>query len=240
MKTLLALALLAAGCAAAEGDPKTTTPVGGGPLVLELFTSQGCSSCPPADKLVSELAATKGGRVLAPLSFHVDYWNGLGWADPYSSAAWTQRQHGYAYALGDKSVYTPELVVGGAAGMVGSWRDRITTAIAAAPRVDLLAATATWKLDAVEVAATAPAGTEVWVAVWGRHDEHRDPARRERRHHDGQRSRGAPVRARRGGRAARDGARPARSGVARCGAVAFAQPKGGGRIVASALLPMAR
>ncbi len=164
---LAATLLVISACSAAEGDPRPATPhVGGGPLVLELFTSQGCSSCPPADQLLAKLAREPGARPLAPLSFHVDYWNGLGWADPFSSAAWTDRQRAYSDALHDDRVYTPELVVGGISGMVGSQATPITQAIAAAPRVDLLPATATWRADRLEVTATAPAGADVFVAVW--------------------------------------------------------------------------
>ncbi len=135
----------------------------GGPLILELFTSQGCSSCPPADRLLSTFAKDPD---LAPLSFHVDYWNGLGWADPYSSETWTERQHMYARALNDTRVYTPELVIGGAVGLVGSSTGQINMAIAKAPRPALLAATATWKADAVEITTTAPTDAEVLVAVY--------------------------------------------------------------------------
>src|SRR5215813_14463236 len=116
----LALVAVAAGCEAAS--PSSAAAPENGPLVLELFTSQGCSSCPPADRLLSKLAAagSLGDRALAPLSFHVDYWNELGWADPFSLPAWTERQHLYAQAIGDDRVYTPELVVGGGAGVIGS------------------------------------------------------------------------------------------------------------------------
>lgn len=86
------------------------------PVVLELFTSQGCSSCPPADALLGELSHEPG--VIA-LAWHVDYWNGLGWRDPYASAAWTKRQRAYAQRLGEE-VYTPALVVNGTAMVVGS------------------------------------------------------------------------------------------------------------------------
>ncbi len=134
-----------------------------GPLVLELFTSQGCSSCPPADKLLATFA--KDGS-LAPLSFHVDYWNGLGWADPYSKEEWTERQHMYARALGDSRVYTPELVIGGAAGMVGSSTGQIQVAISKASRPALLAATATWSGDAVTIKSEVPPGTEVLIAIY--------------------------------------------------------------------------
>ena len=105
----LCLGLLVA-CTRADGEPRPTAvePSRGpaaaeGPLVLELFTSQGCSSCPPADELLARLAraGSLGDRPLAPLSFHVDYWNDLGWADPYSSPAWTERQRQYSRAISD-------------------------------------------------------------------------------------------------------------------------------------------
>jgi hypothetical protein len=161
MRTLLPLVLLT-GCAAAEaGGPQ-------GPLVVELFTSQGCSSCPPADQIVAKLAesGTASGRPVLPLSFHVDYWNDLGWADPYSLPAWTQRQHDYANSLGDDRVYTPELVVGGATGMVGSQATKVAAAIASAPKQDILPATAKWDADRVAVTATAPANADVLVAIY--------------------------------------------------------------------------
>ncbi len=100
------------------------------PLVLELFTSQGCSSCPPADELLVELAADH--PELLPLAFHVTYWNALGWHDPYSLDAATRRQSGYAAVLRQDSVYTPELVVDGRRGVVGSDRQAVGSAIDAA------------------------------------------------------------------------------------------------------------
>jgi hypothetical protein len=159
-------ALLVA-CARAEGDPRVASAAEG-PLVLELFTSQGCSSCPPADRLLSRLARAGkvGDRVVAPLSFHVDYWNDLGWSDPYSLPAWSERQRDYARVLADDRVYTPELVIGGASGMVGSNASAVSAAIQRAPRLALLPATAAWTRDAVTITATAPADAEVWVAVW--------------------------------------------------------------------------
>ncbi len=98
-------------------------------VVAELFTSQGCSSCPPADVLLRELADRPG--VLA-LGFHVTYWNSLGWADPYSLPGATARQQHYAGLLGDDSVYTPELVVDGRQGVVGSDRDAVLAALSVA------------------------------------------------------------------------------------------------------------
>lgn len=141
-----------------------------GPLVIELFTSQGCSSCPPAEQLLARLTAagSLGDRALAPLAFHVDYWNDLGWVDPYSSATWSERQHQYARAIGDGRVYTPQLVVGGAAGVVGSDLAAVTDAVRRAARPAALAATAEWTRaePIVTIAATAPADAEVWAAVW--------------------------------------------------------------------------
>ena len=104
--------------------------------VVELFTSQSCSSCPPADALLAELAAQPG--VLA-LGLHVDYWNRLGWRDPYSSAAFTGRQRRYASLLQDESIYTPELVVDGSRGVVGSDRAAVAAAMraAAGPKVGM-------------------------------------------------------------------------------------------------------
>jgi hypothetical protein len=97
------------------------------PVVVELFTSQGCSSCPPADALLGELA--RRPEVVA-LAWHVDYWNHLGWLDPYASAEWTNRQRRYAHLLNDE-VYTPALVVNGARMVVGSDRSAVQAAMAA-------------------------------------------------------------------------------------------------------------
>lgn len=91
------------------------------PVVVELFTSQGCSSCPPADGFFEQLAARDD--VLA-LSLHVDYWDYIGWEDTFGSPANTARQRGYAAAAGRKMVYTPQMVVNGADHVVGSrYRD---------------------------------------------------------------------------------------------------------------------
>src|SRR6185503_2394233 len=153
-------------CARAESEPRALGPEG--PTVLELFTSQGCSSCPPADRLVSRLASAGmlGDRPVAPLSFHVDYWNDGGWADPYSLPAWTERQRQYSEKLGDDRVYTPEMVIGGASGVVGSNAARVTQAVQRSARPALLPATAAWSKGEVTISATAPKDADVWVAVW--------------------------------------------------------------------------
>ena len=96
--------------------------------VIELFTSQGCSSCPPADKLLAELA--KRDDIIA-LSYNVDYWDYLGWKDTLASPANTKRQYAYARARGDGKVYTPQVIVDGLRHVVGSRADKITSALAA-------------------------------------------------------------------------------------------------------------
>ena len=99
-------------------------------IVLELFTSQGCSSCPPAEDLLRTLSRSdRHGANLIPLRFHVDYWNYLGWKDPYSRAEWSDRQSEYRDALGGSTLYTPQLVVQGQFEMVGSDERRIRQAL---------------------------------------------------------------------------------------------------------------
>ena len=99
------------------------------PAVVELFTSQGCSSCPPADAYIGELAQRRD--VLA-LAFHVDYWDDLGWRDRFSLGMSTDRQRAYSAAVGRSSVYTPQVVIDGQDAFVGTDRRRIGGALAAA------------------------------------------------------------------------------------------------------------
>src|SRR5579859_3086720 len=99
------------------------------PAVVELFTSQGCSSCPPADAFLGELA--QSGRVIA-LAYHVDYWDNLGWKDPFASPSGTQRQRLYGHALGLPGIYTPQMVVDGQTDVVGSDRRSVQAALAGA------------------------------------------------------------------------------------------------------------
>src|SRR6202035_5186032 len=115
-----ATSLASAGASAAER-----------PVVVELFTSQGCSSCPPANAYLNEMARDR--RDVLPLAFHVTYWDRLGWKDPFSLNEATERQDRYGHRFGDGS-YTPEMVVDGAAGMAGSDRSDVASAIEKAKR----------------------------------------------------------------------------------------------------------
>jgi hypothetical protein len=183
-KILVALSLLAGLCALAffttTGDaaPPKPAPAAGGPVVLELFTSQGCSSCPPADRLLTRLAQDGAlkDRVI-PLSFHVDYWDYIGWQDPFASARWSERQREYGRAFRSNRIYTPQLVVNGKSECVGSQekvvRQQIAAALAAAPagRVSLEAAPAD-AADRLRVRVGAEMQTaaaphlDLWVVVW--------------------------------------------------------------------------
>lgn len=116
---LAALAVLAAPARAAERPP----------IVVELFTSQGCNSCPPADAYLGELAQRPG---LLALAFHVDYWNYIGWTDPFGRPWSSARQKGYQKSLNERFVYTPQMVVNGAAQGIGSERGTIEALLRAA------------------------------------------------------------------------------------------------------------
>ena len=120
---LLASVLAAAGSTVpSTADASSRPDPEAAPVLVELFTSEGCSSCPPADALLAELAAlpaVEGARVV-PLGYHVTYWDRLGWRDRFSDPAWTARQEDYARALGEASVYTPQAIVDGRIALVGS------------------------------------------------------------------------------------------------------------------------
>lgn len=105
-----------------------------GVAVVELFTSEGCSSCPPAEAVLGELsaAAEREKEPVYCLAFHVDYWNRLGWADPFSSAAFSQRQSDYARVYQMDQVYTPQMIVNGTTQFTGSDRAAAKRAIGAA------------------------------------------------------------------------------------------------------------
>lgn len=124
-RALLPLILLALLGPAAGRSAEPARPL----VVVELFTSQGCSSCPPADQYLGELAQEPG--VLA-LSYHIDYWNYIGWTDPFAAKFATERQRAYARSLHLRYVYTPQMVVDGVAESAGSERPAIARLIAAA------------------------------------------------------------------------------------------------------------
>lgn len=99
------------------------------PVVVELYTSQGCSSCPPADALLRELAREPG---VIPLALHVDYWDYIGWEDKFAHPSFTKRQKAYAGAVGDHMVYTPQMVIAGGERVVGNEPGTVRRAIAKA------------------------------------------------------------------------------------------------------------
>jgi hypothetical protein len=105
-----------------------TQPVNKGFAVIELFTSEGCSSCPSADEAVIQLAKDYPEQVYI-LGFHVDYWNYIGWKDEYSSAAFSERQRQYGQRFSLSSVYTPQIVVNGQKEFVGSNRAQLKTSV---------------------------------------------------------------------------------------------------------------
>lgn len=98
------------------------------PVVLELFTSQGCSSCPPADALLDQVKSDYPEEVIA-LSYHVDYWNYIGWEDPFSDHAFTEKQKAYAHKFDQRNIYTPQMVVNGKEHFVGSNRSILQSKI---------------------------------------------------------------------------------------------------------------
>lgn len=121
----LATALLGAAICAAPPASALDQPV-----VIELFTSQSCSSCPPADALLDELSRSRAD--ILPLGLHVTYWDRLGWRDPFSLRVATERQRRYAAQLGTGQPYTPQMVVNGRWQAVGSDRAAVLDAVAAA------------------------------------------------------------------------------------------------------------
>jgi hypothetical protein len=106
------------------------------PVIVELFSSEGCSSCPPADVLLDRLSRQQpvAGAEIVAIEQHVDYWNNLGWKDPFSSSSYSERQYGYADAFGRDGVYTPQMIVDGQAEFTGSNSRRAEEEIALAAR----------------------------------------------------------------------------------------------------------
>jgi hypothetical protein len=183
MQFLPSLAAIAALAAITAGSAAAADPPGGAaaPVVVELFTSQGCNSCPPADAFLGELAKRPG--VIA-LGFHVDYWDYMGWKDPFAKPANTQRQKHYGRSLAQRYVFTPQMVVDGRFQDVGSDQPAIDQLIdrAARDREQGGAGRAPIKLDRqgdgltvrIDGGALRGAGEEtaaVWVAFYDRAHE---------------------------------------------------------------------
>ena len=129
---IAALFLVAVAFAARQNSqPPATAAKQSKAVLVELFTSEGCSSCPPADELLREINGkqTSAGQLIVGISEHVTYWNSLGWSDPYSSDIYTTRQNSYGKRFGLDSVYTPQMVVNGSEEFVGSDRTHLNHAI---------------------------------------------------------------------------------------------------------------
>jgi hypothetical protein len=166
--TLTMLAPFLFAVAAMAGDQPVPGSVGDQPVVVELFTSQGCNSCPPAEALLGELAKR---RDVLPLAFHVDYWDYIGWKDPYGSPDATDRQERYSRALGLNMVYTPQMVIDGAHDAVGSDQAAVTAAIATAaaqPKLKLAVLRDDQGSYKVEIPAGDPGNgpATVWLALY--------------------------------------------------------------------------
>lgn len=160
-----AVLLIAIAVAAFALFARTTPsqPLGNTPVVVELFTSQGCSSCPPADALLAKLAADP--HVIA-LAFHVDYWDHLGWRDPFSSREWSARQGDYVRAMRLESAYTPQIVVNGARQMVGSNASAVSSAIAEESRRAALPLSIKREGESLRVIADVPRSAELLVVFF--------------------------------------------------------------------------
>ena len=143
-------------------------------VLVELFTAQGCSTCPPADRLLSAMGSDPDlSKQVVPLAFHVDYWNTSSWRDRFSDAAWTKRQNDYVIGAGGTQVYTPQMVIAGGKQCIGSdvkcIKEGVETATAQAQGT--VTVVPTTRGDQVEVAVTAqlPAGQralDVMVALY--------------------------------------------------------------------------
>jgi len=143
------------------------------PVLVELFTSQGCYSCPPADRLLGRLADEAD---VVALGYHVTYWDRLGWLDPFATEWGTSRQYAYGRAIGQGRVYTPQMVIGGQVHEVGSDERRVRAAIAAAAREPRPATPSLRWLAPNRIAIDLPAaadaaGAGIWLARFDRQRE---------------------------------------------------------------------
>jgi hypothetical protein len=137
--------------------------LGSEPALVELFSSEGCSSCPPAEALLRAQAASDPSLLV--LEFHVDYWNSLGWRDPFSSPAFSERQSHYAAWRGTDQVYTPQAIVDGRDGFIGSDSAKLGDALQRAGVAGKRALSVSIKGSTVEISSSnGPAG-ELWLAV---------------------------------------------------------------------------
>ena len=139
------------------------------PIVVELFTSEGCSSCPPADSLLAQLEkqGAFNGRPIIVLGEHVDYWDGQGWHDRFSSAAFTERQQGYARAFALQSIYTPQMVVNGRTEFVGNDATALRKSLQASdnsPAASVMLEVSRDNTAHISVA-DAPRGSRVFLAI---------------------------------------------------------------------------
>lgn len=135
------------------------------PVVVELFTSQGCSSCPPTDAMVAGLADDPG---VLPLSYHVDYWDYLGWADSFAKPQFTARQESYARAAGERALYTPQLIVDGRDTAVSPGPSQLMALIDAsriAPAMISVAQEKTDEGDAIELMPLSDLGGQVAITL---------------------------------------------------------------------------
>ena len=124
-----------------------------GPVVVELYTSQGCSSCPPADALLADLAAIPE---VMPLALHVDYWDYIGWKDRFAQPHFTDRQKAYARAARSRMIYTPQMIVGGVTQVEGTDAAAVMAAIARQPEATGFSLTARRQGDSITILAEGP------------------------------------------------------------------------------------
>jgi len=140
------------------------------PVLVELFTSEGCSSCPPADQLLIDLMARQPvpGALIIGLSEHVDYWDELGWRDPFANASFTRRQNLYSDTHHATDVYTPQVFVDGGTGLVGSDRGALVAAITRAASRPKAEVKLSWHAPVLTVSIPAQAeaaDSPVWLAI---------------------------------------------------------------------------
>lgn len=147
--------------------PRTPASDAARPVVVELFSSEGCSSCPPADLALGNLASAQGvaGAKVIALELHVDYWDDLGWADPFSSAAFSARQRNYARAASRRGAFTPEAIIDGGTSVVGSDVGALSSAVEQAASRPHLGLTLTTRRDG-SIDARSSAAPSVPASYW--------------------------------------------------------------------------